>query len=125
MRRGEFVMECGDVWAWSASQPRKLDRLRVKVNDVKARDIGKDQLHHPLVMMPSHLVVLCQIQRVWTDTNQLRRRFRIAAGKQRNLMSLGHQLLSQIRHNPLDAAIEFWRHTKTKGCNLRDSHDHR
>src|SRR6185437_3448707 len=92
----KLVMEGGDVGPWLPLEPRELDRLSVEVNDVKTRDIREHQLHHAEVMWHSSFMVLDKMQFVRANRNQPRSRLRIAAGKQRYVMSLRDEFLSQI-----------------------------
>src|ERR1051326_6003597 len=88
--RAKLVMEGGDVWAWLALEPRELNRLGLEMNDVKTRNIREYQLHHSQVMRHSNFLVVDKLQFMWANRNHLRSRFGIAAGKQRNVMSLRH-----------------------------------
>ena len=48
---------------------------------------------------------------------------RVAAGKQRHLVPLLNQLVSQIGDDPLGTAIKSWRNTLHQRSNLRNSHE--
>src|ERR1700756_1072216 len=54
--------------------------------------------------------------------DQLSGRDRVSACKQCDLVPLPDQLLGQIIHDPLRAAVEPWRYTFEQRSNLRDPH---
>src|SRR5580700_3079678 len=63
-----------------------------------------------------------QSQRLGTARHQLGTGHRVAAGEQRDLVSLPNQLLGKVRHDPLSATIQLGRHSLGKRGYLRNSH---
>src|SRR6202034_2636222 len=53
---------------------------------------------------------------------ELRLRHAVAAGEQCHLVAERHELVGEISHHALAAAVEFWRHGLHEGCDLGNLH---
>ena len=76
------------------------------------QEVGREVIHNRAL----------EAQRLPAYRNQRRRRARVAAGEEGNLMTKSHELVSQIRNDALCAAIKLWRHAFVKGRYLGNPH---
>src|SRR5688572_2446313 len=95
--------------------------IGMKVDDVKTGRSLENLFEHNIVMSKrvEHIV---ETQGSLARRYELRRSDRIAAGEERDLVSLSHQLLGQVRNDPFSAAISSRWHTFIKRRDLRDFH---
>ena len=94
----------------------------MEMDDVERIGAARDAIHHDQMVGKRILAFGIEPQRPVARRPQHRRGPRIAAGEQRHLVALTHQLFGQIGNDPLGAAIKLRRAALVQGRNLRDPH---
>src|SRR5262249_13693736 len=96
----------------NSSQEGKVQVISVKMKNIKLRGLLNHQFQHSDVMSGRILDLFSlQTQGGFSDGHESCRRLRIAAGKERDFMTLSYQFVGQVRNNTLCSAIEFRRNT--------------
>src|SRR5580700_7956575 len=100
-RRHGLAPEPGKRW--------KMQKIRMKVDDVECFGAPHDAVQHHQMMRKRILALRIEAQCAITRGPQYRPGLRVAAGKQSDLMTLPYQLFGQIRDDPLGAAVKLRR----------------
>ncbi len=89
-----------------ASRGCKMQVIDVKVNHVEFVRAPVDLIQHDHVVRQRIPAIRIQPQRAFAGSHQLRRRNRVPAGEQSNLVSLPDQFLCQVRDYALRSAVK-------------------
>jgi len=100
-----------------------MREISVEVQDVEAGCEALYLLHHHQVIGDVIADIRIETQRLTGCWHELGTRSRIAAGKERYLVTLPDKLVRQIGHNAFRAAIQTGWHALDEGRNLRDLHE--
>ena len=117
----EPAMQGCHMWNRVSTSQREMNVIGMKVNNVKTRRPLEHLFEHNVVMS-KRVKYIVETQGSSAPRYQLRRSDRVAAGEESDLVSLPHQLLSQIGNYPLGAAIGSRRHTLVQRGHLRNCH---
>ena len=90
----------------------------MEVENIELIDPAADFVQHDHVIGQSIPHRRIEAQGHIAATNKLGRRFGVAAGKERDVVPLAHELLSQERNDPFRAPVKLGRHTFVKRSNL-------
>ena len=81
----------------------------MKMDDVEMARLAEDQFHQPDMVRQRLAALGVAPQGALAARHQARAGYRIAAGKQRDVVALPYQLLRQVADHPLRAAIQLRR----------------
>ncbi len=95
----------------------------MEVDEVETGDIGEDEFHEPDVMGECVLAIRIAPQSAGARGDEPGSGLRVAARKQRDLVSESNQLLREIRHDTLGAAVQVRGDALVQGGHLCDSDD--
>ena len=115
-------MQRGDGAARDRPEQRKLELVDMEVQNVEILGALADAIEHQHVVGNGIPDARVEPQRLRHAGHEIGRRDRIAAREQCNLMAERHQLLGQVRDDPLGAAIKPWRNAFDQRRDLRDFH---
>ena len=102
-------MGCRQGLAPEPGKQRKMQEIRMKLDDVEFFRAPRDTVQHHEVMRERILASRIETQCAIAGGSQCRLRLRVAAGEQSDLMTLAYQLFGQIRDNPLGPAVKLRR----------------
>src|ERR1700751_1734505 len=94
----------------------------MEMDDVESIHAARDMVHHNQMVGKSILAVAIEPQRLLACRPQRCCSAGVAAGEQRDLVPLMHELFCEIRHDPLSASVKLRRAAIVQGRNLRNSH---
>jgi hypothetical protein len=103
---------------------RKMHIIDMKVQDVEFVGSFTQLIEHHHLMRDRIADRRVKPQRMGGAGHEFGSCNRIAAGKQRDLMTLRYQFLGQIGNHPLGTAIEARRHALEQRSNLCNPHAH-
>src|ERR1700746_1339365 len=110
----------------NSSQERKVQVISVKMKNIELLGLLNHQFQHSDVMSGRILDLFAlQTQGGPRHGHKSCRCLRIAAGKERDLMTQSYQFLGQVRNNTLCSAIEVRRNTFKERSNLSNFHSKR
>ena len=101
---------------------REMQVIDVKMDDIEFRGALKDMLEHQYLIRHLVCAVLVQPQGAPARSDQSGRRLGVPTGKERYFVTLPHQFLREMRHDPFRPAVLFWRDTFKKRRHLSNSH---
>ena len=79
--------------------------INVKMDDIELRSALEHTFQHQNLVRQSVHAVLVQTQRAPAPRHQPSFRHRVATGKERHVVTLTNQFLSEVRHNPFRPSI--------------------
>src|SRR5437868_9076747 len=98
-----------------------MEILDMKVNHVELRRHVGDLSEHSIMRGQRIAGTLVQAQSSFTAGDEPCTCDRVAAGEERDIMTLCDEFLRQIGNDSLGAAVTFWRHPFEKRRDLCDS----
>ena len=115
-------MQGGDGAARDRPEQRELKLIDMEVQDVEIVGALAHAIEHQHVIGNRIADAGVEPQRLGHAGNEIGRRDRIAARKQRHFVAKRHQFFGQIGDDPLGAAIKPWWNALHQRRDLRDFH---
>jgi len=106
-----------------APQDREVEKVAMKMKDVKAVALPEHELHKPNVVGECLANLFVTPECFRATRHESSRGLRVAAGEERDLVTLADHLFSQVRNHPLRAAVKFRRNAFIERGNLGDPHE--
>jgi hypothetical protein len=103
------------------TRQREMQIVDVEVDDIELAATMKYLFQQADVMRELIDTGLVEAQRTRDDRDQSRRRHRIAARKERHVVTLRHELFGEIRDDPLGPAVERGRNALVQRRDLSDT----
>src|SRR5262245_49087730 len=117
-RQIKAAMECCNEWGGLAGEQRERVIVEMEMENVEVLRPVANVLQHHNVQGIGISDRPVETQGFWPHRFQLGRRMRIAAGKQRDVMTECHKFFGQPRDYPLGTSVEFWRNCFSQRTNL-------
>ena len=121
-RKVQPTVQCGDGLVGEAADQRIVQDVDMEVEGVELIGEGPDAVEHDDVGRNRILYARVQPQCGFAEGDEPGGGAGVAAGKQRHVVTLPHQLLGQIGDDALGASVKARRAAFVQGSDLRDFH---
>jgi hypothetical protein len=118
----EPAMQCRQARNLLATGKRKMQIIRMKVDEVELFRLAKDLLHHQYMMREGIDRIGVQPQRFLAGFHEVSVGYRIAARKQSDLVAQCHETFRKPGNNSFGPSIVSRRNTLIKWRNLGNPH---